>query len=98
MTNNDNFFEVRCRINHGGELVISLPMTVHYDFERTVKSQDEKLMSRLVELFGEYRELDEIKRVTFQTLVEERAEQLSTLDDLLDLLKAVRICTAFFEK
>ncbi len=96
MTNNS--FEVRCTINHGKQVAIFFPMSVLEDFEHTVQSQDEKLMSKIVELFGEFSELDEIKKMTFQALLEERAGSLSSIDDMLKLLKGVRICTAFFEK
>ena len=94
----NDFFEVNCAINCGQRLILKLPFTVHDDFERTVSSGNETLMARLVELFAEYEELDEIKRQTFQALIIDRKDELETIDDLINCLKAVRLCTAFFEK
>ena len=73
MKNKRDYFEVNCAINEGERLVLHLPYSVHNDFEKTVSSGDEKLMSRLVELFAEYSELEETKRMTFQTLIEKNA-------------------------
>ncbi len=93
MKNKKDYFEVNCAINHGGYLKLKLPYTVHGDFERTVSSGDEKLMVRLVELFGEYELLGYAKRQVYQALILQKADQISTIDDLLTCLKAVRLCT-----
>lgn len=94
----NNFFEIRCAINHGEQMSIRVPFSCHEDFTRTVSGRREKDMAKLVELFGEYSELDSVKKKTFQALIEERANDVATLDDLLVLLKAVRLCTAFMPK
>ena len=73
-------------------------MTVHNDFNITISSGDEARMANLVELFGEYSELDTVKRQTFQALILARADEVSTLIDLLDCMKAVRLSTTFVEE
>lgn len=97
MKNNDKMFEVRCGINHNKKEVLFLPHSVHADFDKTISSNDDALMAKLVELFAEFSELEAPKKNAFQALIEKNADNLSTLDDLLRLLKAVRICTAFYE-
>lgn len=94
----NNYFEVNCNINNGATLSIRLPMTVHNDFNITVSSGDEERMANLVELFGEYNELDNAKRKTFQALILARANEVSTLVDLLNCMKAVRLSTTFVEE
>lgn len=94
----NDFFEVHCNINHGGQLILKLPYTVHSDFERTVSSGNEKLMARLIELFAEFELLDSPKRDTLQALIMERKNEISTIDDLLTCLKAVRLCDVFFDE
>lgn len=95
MKNNDKMFEVRCGINHNKKEVLFLPYSVHADFNKTISSNDDTLMAKLVELFAEFSELEVPKKMTFQALIEENADDLYTIDDLLRLLKAVRLCTAF---
>ena len=92
------YFEVKCSINYGQNVSLKLPMQVHDDFERTVESGDEKLMKRLVELFAEYELLDEPRQKAFQALILLRSKETRTLDDLLEYMKAIRLCTAFFEE
>ena len=95
---NTKFFEVKCSINQEEQLSIQIPYSCHEDFSRTVSGRKEKEMARLVELFGEYSLFDIPKRQTFQALIEERAESISTLDDILALQKIVRLLGAFERK
>ena len=95
---NSKFFEVKCSINHENQLSIRIPYSCHEDFSRTVSGRKQDEMARLVELFGEYSLFDIPKRQTFQALIEERADSISTLDDLLALLKVVRLLDAFEKK
>lgn len=98
MKNRKNeYFQVNCSINYGQDLILKLPYTVHKDFECTVDSGNEDLMARLVELFAEYELLDKTKCQTFQALILERKDKLSTIDDLLNCMKAVRLCTALLD-
>ena len=98
MKNNEkDYFEVNCSLNYGERLVLKIPFTIHADFERTVDSGDESLMKRLVELFAEYELLDSAHRSAFQALIIAREKEMSTLDDLLECMKAIRLCSAFFE-
>lgn len=93
---NNEFFELNCAINGGERLTIKIPMSVHPEFQLAVTNTNTEAMAHLTELFAEFSELDHIKRQTFQALVEKRAEQISSLMDMLNLLKATRLCTAFF--
>lgn len=95
---NEEYFEVKCSINYGKGVSLKIPMQVRDDFERTVESGDDKLMSRLVELFAEYELLDEPRQKAFQALILLRSKETRTLDDLLEYMKAIRLCTAFFEE
>ena len=95
---NTKFFEVKCSINQEEQLSIRIPYSFHEDFSRTVSGRKEKEMARLVELFGEYSLFGLPKRQTFQTLIEERAESISTLDDILAWQKIVRLLGAFDRK
>ena len=61
-----------------------------------VSNTNTEAMAHLTELFAEFAELDYIKRQTFQALVEKRADQISSLMDMINLLKATRLCTVFF--
>ncbi len=92
----NEFFEINCAINGGERLTIKLPMTVHPEFQLAVSNTDIEAMKNLTELFAEFSELDYIKRQTFQALVEKRTGQISSFVDLLNLLKATRLCIAFF--
>ena len=96
MKNNNKFYEVNCAINRGERLVLHLPISTKDDFDKTISDSDGQ-MNKLIELVAEFSELDNAKRMTFQALIEEKADKLTTLDDLLYLLKTVRICTAFFD-
>ena len=91
MRNNKTaYFTVNCGINEGEQLSINLPYTTHSDFQRTVCSGDSQLISRLATLFAEFELLDPIKRDTFQALILQRANEVSTLDDLLVCMAAVK--------
>ena len=95
----NNFFEIRCSIDHSAEqLSIKIPHSCRADFERTISNRSEKDMMRLVELFAELKLFDIPKRQTFQALIEERADNISTLDDILALQKVVRLLGAFDRK
>ena len=98
MNNNQkDFFQVNCNINSGEKLMLKLPYSVHSDFEKTVSSGDDSRMAKLVELFAEFELLEYAKKAAFQEMIIQRANELSTLDDLLTCMKAVRLCTVFFE-
>ncbi len=88
--NEIGYFTVNCGINQGEQLSLKLPITVHLDFERTVCSGDSQLISRLATLFSEFELLNTIKRDTFQALILQRANEVSTLDDLLVCMAAVK--------
>ena len=90
------FFEINCAINGGERLTIKIPMSVHPEFQLAVSNTDAEAMGHLTELFAEFSELDLIKRQTFQALVEKRADQISNFVDMLNLLKATRLCNVFF--
>ena len=93
---NNEFFEINCAINGGERLTIKIPMSVHPEFQLAVSNTDAEAMAHLAELFAEFAELDRIKRQTFQALVEKRADQISNFVDMLNLLKATRLCNVFF--
>ena len=95
---NNKYFELRCTINHGEQLSLRIPYSCHANFNYTISRGDDESMSSLVELFGEYQRLDDTKRKTFQSLIDERADQVSTLDDLLVLLKVVKLCDVYVPK
>ena len=95
---NTKFFEVKCSINQEEQLSLKIPYSCHEDFSRTVSGRKEPEMARLVELFAELQLFDIPKRQTFQALIEERAESISTLDDILALQKIVRLLGAFDRK
>ena len=92
----NEFFEVRCSINGGTQQSIKIPFKLHSEFQMAVANTDTEAMKNLTELFAEFSGLDHIKRQTFQALVEKRADQISSFVDMLNLLKATRLCTAFF--
>lgn len=95
---NTKFFEVKCSINQEKQLSIRIPYSCHEDFSPTVSGRKEADMARLVEIFGEFAKFDLPKRQTFQALIEERADSISTLDDILALLKVVRLLDVFEKK
>lgn len=92
----NEFFEVRCSINGGTQQSIKIPFKLHSEFQMAVSNTNTEAMAHLTELFAEFAELDYIKRQTFQALVEKRADQISSLMDMINLLKATRLCTVFF--
>ena len=92
----NQFFEINCAINGGERLTIKIPMSLHWEFQLAVSNTDAEAMAHLAELFAEFSELDHIKRQTFQALVEKRADQISSFVDMLNLLKATRLCDVFF--
>ena len=97
--NEIEYFTVKCGIdNKEDKLSLKLPYSVHSDFERTVCSGNHHLMSRLADLFLEYKLLEPAKRFAFQELILQNANEMSTLDDLLECMKAVKFCTVFFEE
>ncbi len=96
---NNEFFEVHCNINHNYDeepLKLNFPMSLHPEFQLAVSNTNTEAMGHLTELFAEFAELDNIKRQTFQALVEKRADQISSFVDMLSLLKATRLCNVFF--
>ena len=93
---NNEFFEVNCAINGGEKLTIKIPMTVHPEFQLAVSNTNIEAMSKLTELFAEFSELNDIKRMTFQALVEKRAGTVRSFSNMLELLKATKFCTLFF--
>lgn len=92
----NEFFEVNCAINGGEKLSIKIPRSVHSEFQLAVSNTNTEAMAHLTELFAEFAELDNIKKQTFQALVEKRADQIGSLMDMLNLLKATRLCDVFF--
>ena len=92
------YFELRCSINHEDQLSLKIPYSCHADFVRTVEGRKDEDMKNLVEIFGEFSNFDHVKRQTYQALILERADDVSTLADLVDLLKFVRLCDAFDPK
>ena len=94
------YFELRCSINHdeNGQLSLKIPSSCYADFVRTIEGRKDEDMKNLVEIFGEFSNFDHVKRQTYQALILERADDVSTLSDLVDLLKFVRLCAAFDPK
>lgn len=95
---NNEYFELKCTIDHGEQLSLRIPYSCRANFYHTISGKDESAMACLTALFGEYAKLDTVKRKTFQALIDERANQVSTLDDLLVLLKVVRLCDVYVPK
>ena len=95
---NNKYFELKCTIDHGEQLSLRIPDSCRENFHYTISGRDESAMACLTELFGEYAKLDTVKRKTFQAFIDERADQVSTLDDLLVLLKVVRLCDVYVPK
>ena len=96
----ENYFELRCSINHAenGQLSLKIPSSCYADFVRTIEGRKDEDMKNLVEIFGEFSNFDNVKRQTYQALILARADDVSTLSDLVDLLKFVRLCDAFDPK
>ena len=95
---NNGFFEVHCNINHNYDeepLKLNFPMSLHCEFQRAVSRMDTKKLEKLAEIFAEFEVLSETKRQTFQALVEQKGDEIKSFDQLIEILKSVRLCTAF---
>ena len=94
---NNKFFEVHCNINHNSEdlLKLNFPMSLHWEFQQAVLRIDAKKLEKLTEIFAEFEVLSETKRQTFQALVDQKGDEIKSFDQLIEILKSVRLCTAF---
>ena len=92
---NNKTFELRVRLNYGNTISLNVPLALHNEFERGISGTDNKAMETIVEFFGEYAEMGEIEQMTFRAMLEERANQIGSFNDLIVLLKTIQLCKAF---
>lgn len=93
---NNEFFELNCTINnnHQNKLTLKIPMEVHNEFEQAISNRNSEAMKKLAEIFSELSDFDLTMQMTFQALIENNAEKVHSFNDLLMLIRTVRLCAA----
>ena len=84
-------------VGNGDAYTLHMPFSVYPEFQRAASNPKEGEMETLVGIFSCFAEMDDVKRMTTQTMIIERAESLKTLEDVLILLKTLKACMEFFD-
>lgn len=89
---NNELFELNCTVNQDVRIELHLPMSVHNEFEQAISNRNSEAMKKLVELFSELSDFDLTMQMTFQALIEKNVEKVHSFNDLLMLVRTVRLC------
>ena len=84
-------------VGNGESYTLRMPIALYPEIEKAKSVSNEGGLDALVGIFECFSEMDDIKRMTTQAMIINRAQSLKTLDDMLLLVKTMSVCMEFFD-
>ena len=84
-------------VGNGESYTLRIPIALYPEIEKAKSVSNEGGLDALVGIFECFSEMDDIKRMTTQAMIINRAQSLKTLDDMLLLVKTMSVCMEFFD-
>ena len=84
-------------VGNGESYTLRIPIALYPEIEKAKSVSNEGGLDALVGIFECFSEMDDVKRMTTQAMIINRAKSLKTLDDMLLLVKTMSACMEFFD-
>ena len=84
-------------VGNGESYTLRMPIALYPEIEKAKSVSNEGGLDALVGIFECFSEMDDVKRMTTQAMIINRAKSLKTLDDMLLLVKTMSACMEFFD-